>query len=139
MLPSLRFHHIGVAVKSIEKTAGVYEQGGYSRSKTTLDSTRRVNICWLTREGMPTVELVEPVDDSSPVCRTLGKDHAVTYHTCYVVESISTAIEELRDMNYLQVSEIEKAPALHDSRICFLFNKDACLIELVEAPATMVE
>lgn len=139
MLKSFRFHHIGIAVKSIEKTAGLYEQGGYARSKTKLDPVQKVNICWLTKEGMPTVELIEPVDENSPVCQTLGKNQAVTYHTCYEVEKLDLAIKELRGMRYVQVSEIEKAPAMHHSRICFLFNKLVGLIELVEAPATIVE
>ena len=71
MLDSMKFHHIGVAVNDIEKTAAVYVQGGYNQSVVTFDPVQHVNICWLTKEGMPTVELLAPADESSPVCKTL--------------------------------------------------------------------
>lgn len=61
MLESFVFHHIGVAVKDLDATATVYEQGGYKRSSSIFDPVQNVNICWLTKDGMPTVELLAPV------------------------------------------------------------------------------
>lgn len=131
----MKFHHIGVAVKEIEKTAAVYVQGGYKKSVITFDPVQQVNICWLTKEGMPTVELVEPVDDLSPVCKTLEKNGVTPYHTCYLVEDIEKAIAELRKMRYVVVVKPVVAPAIMNSKVCFLYNKHVGLIELVEAPA----
>lgn len=135
MLDAMKFHHIGVAVKEIEKTAAVYVQGGYKKSVITFDPVQQVNVCWLTKEGMPTVELVEPVDDSSPVCKTLEKNGVTSYHTCYLVEDIEKAIAELRKMRYVVVVKPVVAPAIMNSKVCFLYNKHVGLIELVEAPA----
>ena len=139
MLTEMRFHHIGVAVKSIEKTASVYEQGGYSRSITTFDPIQNVNICWLKKEGMPLVELLEPVDGSSPVCRILEKNGVTPYHTCYVADHLEEAIEALRKQRYVQVSQPAEASAICGSRVCFMFNKNVGLIELVETPADITE
>ena len=135
MLDTMKFHHIGVAVKDIDKTAAVYVQGGYSQSVTTFDSIQNVNICWLTKEGMPTVELLAPVDETSPVCKTLEKNGVTPYHTCYIVENIEQAMAVLRKMKYVAVSKPEVAPAISNCKVCFLFNKNVGLIELVEAPA----
>ena len=88
MLTSFQFHHIGVAVKDIDKTAQVYEKGGYSRSVITFDPIQNVNICWLTKDGMPVVELLEPVDNNSPVCKILDKNGVTPYHTCYIVDHL---------------------------------------------------
>ena len=74
MLESMKFHHIGVAVKDISATAAVYVAGGYKQSETIFDPEQNVNICWLTKEGMPVVELLEPVDETSPVNKTLEKN-----------------------------------------------------------------
>lgn len=139
MLDSFRFHHIGVAVKSIEKTSAVYTKGGYAKSSVTFDPIQNVNICWLSKEGMPLIELLEPVDTSSPICKTLEKNGVTPYHTCYVVSDIESAVQELRKMKYVIVSKAEKAVAIQNSRVCFLFHKDAGLIELVEAPAEITE
>lgn len=135
MLDSMKFHHIGVAVKDIEKTAAVYVLGGYEQSVTTFDPVQNVNICWLTREGMPTVELLAPVDESSPVCKTLEKNGVTPYHTCYTVENIETAMDALRKMKYVAVSKPEVAPAISNCKVAFMFNRNVGLIELVEAPA----
>lgn len=139
MLPYFKFHHIGVAVKEIDATASVYEQGGYKRSSSIFDSVQNVNICWLTKEDMPIVELLAPVDEQSPVNKTLEKNGVTPYHTCYVVESIEVAVAELRKQKYVMVSKPAEAVAFCGSRVCFLFNKNVGLIELVEAPANIME
>lgn len=135
MLDSLRFHHIGVAVKSIEKTTLIYKMGGYVCSESIYDPIQNVNICWLHKDGMPLIELLEPVDESSPVCKILEKNGVTPYHTCYIVDSMDTAIADLRKQRYVQVSQPAKAVAISGSRVCFMFNKNVGLIELVEAPA----
>ena len=139
MVDSLRFHHIGVAVFDIEATASVYERGGYKRSTIVFDPVQNVNICWLTKENAPIVELLAPVDEKSPINKTLEKNGVTPYHTCYVVESIDEAIDALRKQRYVMVNRPSEAVAFRGSRVCFLFNKSIGLIELVEAPAIIIE
>lgn len=135
----MKFHHIGVAVKGIDATATVYEQGGYKRSASIFDPIQNVNICWLTKEGMPTVELLAPVDETSPVNKTLEKNGVTPYHTCYVVENIEETVAQLRKQKYVMVSKPAAAVAFCGSRVCFLFNKNVGLIELVETPANIID
>lgn len=137
MLDSFKFHHIGVAVKDIDATATVYEIGGYTRSEVIYDAIQNVNICWLSKEGMPTVELLAPQDENSPVNKTLEKNGVAPYHTCYIVDNLENACKALRKMKYVMVSKPEKAVAIHNCRVCFLFNRNIGLIELVEAPANI--
>jgi len=137
MLDSFKFHHIGVAVKDITATAAIYVAGGYKQSETTFDPVQNVNICWLTKEAMPVVELLEPVDETSPVNKTLEKNGVTPYHTCYTVDDIEQAVQELRKMKYVVVSRPVEAVAIHNCKVAFLFNKNVGLIELVEAPANI--
>lgn len=137
MLDSFKFHHIGLAVKSIAKTAAAYVQGGYQCSVTTFDPIQNVNICWLKKDGMPLVELLEPVDETSPVCKILEKNGVTPYHTCYVVENIDDSIVDLKKLKYVTVSNPEKAVAINGCRVCFMYNRNIGLIELVEAPANI--
>jgi len=97
MLTEFKFHHIGVAVKSIDATAAIYEGAGYRMSDIVFDPIQNVNICWLTKEGTPIVELLASVDDTSPVCKTLEKNGVTSYHCCYVVENIDEAVKKLRN------------------------------------------
>ena len=137
MLPDSIFHHIGMAVYDIEATAAVYVQGGYHRSSTIYDPVQNVNICWLEKDGMPLVELLEPVDETSPVCKILEKNGVTPYHTCYVVENIENSIAELKKQKYVTLSNPEKAVAINGCRVCFMFNRNIGLIELVETPANI--
>lgn len=139
MLDSFKFHHIGVAVKDLDATTVVYEQGGYKRSASIFDPIQNVNICWLTKDGMPTVELLSPVDDTSPVNKILEKNGVTPYHICYVVDNLEDACSDLRKQKYIMVSKTAEAVAFCGSRVCFLFNKNVGLIELVEAPANIIE
>lgn len=137
MLKSMKFHHIGVAVKDISATAAVYVTGGYKQSDTIFDPIQNVNICWLTKENMPVVELLEPVDETSPVNKILEKNGVTPYHTCYIVDEIELAMKELRKLKYIVVSKPAEAVAIHGCKVCFLFNKNVGLIELVESPANI--
>lgn len=139
MLEIFRFHHIGVAVKSIEETSNIYMRGGYHCSSSIFDPIQNVHICWLTKEGMPTVELIAPVDDKSPINKTLEKVGVSPYHFCYVVDKLENAVAELRKQKYIMVSKPAEAVAFCGSRVCFLYNKNVGLIELVEEPANIIE
>lgn len=138
MLTDFRFHHIGIAAKSIEATAKMYVWGGYKCSETVFDPIQNVNICWLTKEGMPTVELLEPVNEASPVCKILEKNGVTPYHCCYIVENIDEAALKLRKLRYVMVSKPAEAVALKGSRVAFFYNKNVGLIELVEEPAEIL-
>ena len=139
MLDSFKFHHIGMAVKDIDATAAVYEGGGYRMSDIVFDPIQNVNICWLTKDGEPTVELLAPVDETSPVCKTLEKNGVTPYHCCYVVDNLEDAIAALRKERYMLTSKPAEAVAFCGSRVCFLYNKNVGLIALVESPARIVD
>lgn len=90
----------------------IYVKGGDIQSKIIFDSIQNVNICWLQKEGMPLVELLEPVDESSPINKTLEKNGVSPYHTCYIVENIENVI-------YIVVSKPEQAIAISNCKVCF--------------------
>ena len=132
MLKDWKFEHIGVAVPEIEPTAKVYVEAGYTQTEPVYDPIQNVHICFLSKDGMPTVELLAPHDSTSPIQKTLDKMGVTPYHTCYEVESIEEAITELRKLRYIVVRKPEPAVAFEGKRVCFLYNKQVGLIEIVE-------
>lgn len=137
MLNYFKFHHIGVAVKDIDKTVAIYKDGGYEASDVIYDPIQNVDICWLTKEGMPIVELLAPVNEQSPICKILEKNGVSPYHTCYVVGDINQAIADLRIKKYVLVCKPVVAVAIHNCKVAFLHNRHVGLIELVESPANI--
>lgn len=130
ILNTLKVHHLGIACKSIEKSLDNYK--AYKTSNEFIDTSQKVKILFLYLESFPTLELIEPLSKDSPVDAILIKNDEVTYHTCYEVNDIESCIQSLKEENFIQVTEIIKAPALDNKNICFMFNTSVGLIELVE-------
>lgn len=133
METQLIFHHIGIACRSIEKTKRFYVSMGYEAATTVDDPIQHVRVCFLTNPGAPRIELLEPLDDMNPLSRTLESVGVSPYHTCYEVQDIKAAIDDLRSQRFLLVSGPVPACAMNDRQVAFLYKKDNGLLELVEA------
>ena len=132
MCLNLPFHHIGIACYNIEETSQFFIQTGYSLSPAIYDSIQNVNIAFLSKKGNPLIELISPHDETSPVNKNLQKNGVSPYHICYETENLEETIAELKKLKFLLVSRPAAAVAMEKRRVCFLFSKNAGLIELVE-------
>ncbi len=129
----LQFHHVGIACRDIEASKTFYIDQGYTTSATTHDTIQNVFICFLHKDGMPTIELLAPVDEKSPVNRTLATSGVTPYHICYETTDIESTVKELRKKQFVCVSKPVPACAIQNKRVAFLYHKDVGLIELVES------
>ena len=128
----LIFHHVGIACHKIEKSLPFYEAMGYSAAPVVDDTIQHVRVCFLDKEGGPRLELLEPLDDKSPVARTLASAGVTPYHLCYEVQDIEVSIQSLRSQRFLLVNGPVPACAMGNRRIAFLFKKDVGVVELVD-------
>lgn len=132
MLSVFDFHHIGIACRDIEKTAKMYVSGGYDRTDTIIDPLQNVYVCVLSKYNQPTIELLAPVDEKSPICRILEKaGGASPYHVCYKVPEMDKAIADLRKKRYIPTSR-PKMSNVFGKLVCFLFHKDVGLVEIIQ-------
>ena len=127
----MTFHHIGIAVNNIEKAQILYEKLGYKMFLLTNDAVQNVKLCFLDKLNSPTIELVCPIDDKSPVVNILKRNGPMPYHTCYEVADIELEIKKLKKGGYIQVSKTAPAIAFNNRLVCFLYNKNIGLIELL--------
>ncbi|MDR0560040.1 MAG: VOC family protein [Prevotellaceae bacterium] len=139
MLNELYFHHIGIAVRNIEQTATLYLTAGFAMTEPVIDTLRHVRICFLKKTGtvfekekMPLIELVEPINELAPVNKILEKSGVSPYHFCYETEDLYGSVEKLKKQKYLLIQKPDLAIALENRKVCFMFHKDAGLIELLE-------
>ena len=132
MLSNAIFHHVGIAVESIEKTAALFMEAGYKMTSVIFDPKQNVNISFLEKMDSPLLEMVEPVDENSPVRNILNKSGVSAYHLCYEVENLEDSIIQLRQKKFMLLAKPVVATAFDGRRICFLFHKETGLIELLE-------
>ena len=128
----MEFHHIGVATVSIKKSIEIFEKLGFLAHEVIFDEIQNVNICFLEKIGHPVIELIEPVNEKSPVHNILSKVGTTPYHFCYYTTDIFQEINDLQNNRFLLVVKPVEAVAFNNKKVCFCYNKDFGLIELVE-------
>jgi len=121
-----------MVVNSIKLTAQYYLDADYSISDTIYDPIQNVSIAFLEKNGMPRIELVESGPNNSPIINIIKKSGVSPYHICYKIDNIEYAINSLKKKKYLPLASPVNAVAMDNRKICFLYNKDIRLIELVE-------
>lgn len=132
-LTGFRFHHIGVACRDLEKEAQALRLVGYEiEGQRFLDPLQKIHGCFLVGPG-PRMELLAPVDDSSPVMSWLNKDIKM-YHQAYEVESMEAALGTLTAQQAVVVSRPKPAIAFGGRKVAFLMFPNRLLVELIECP-----
>lgn len=129
----MRLHHIGVAVKSIERALSTYVGVfGFRQVTESLEvRSERVRVCFVAAPSGILIELVEGVDEDSPVAEVLRRPGAGPYHLCYSVDDLDGAIRKLRDQHCFLLRRFER-PAYGHRRFAFLLTPDRQLFELCE-------
>lgn len=135
ILPDLKFSHLGIAVRSLEKATDQYRLMGYTDTDGAVyeDTLQKVRTRFLKKDGV-VIELIEAFDKEvdSPLNNYLKGSFHTIYHICYTVEDLEEAVNLLVKKKYRMMSEIIPGIGFGDSRICFMFNMYCGLIELVE-------
>lgn len=129
---NLRFHHIGIAARSIDKCTDTYARLGYVSSETVVEPSQNVKICFLSKEGSPLLEIIEPLNDDSPVSKIVKNSGTTPYHLCYEVDDIEKSLEELEEMNFRLLFEPLISEVMDKGLFCYLFSSDIGLIELYQ-------
>jgi methylmalonyl-CoA/ethylmalonyl-CoA epimerase len=133
---SLRFHHLGIAVASLDPAIELYRKlfGYRVISEVFQDPIQRVSVCFLDRGevGEAPLELIAPLDGDSPVKGVLIKGGGA-YHICFVTTDIEGTLAAAAGQGCLLVSPPVPAIAFEGRRIAWFFTPTKQLVELVEA------
>lgn len=132
MLENATFHHIGTAVVSIEKVKPFYLSMGYTVSDTVVEPVQKVYVAYARKDGYPTIEMLEPLDDTSPVKGILKKNGNTPYHICFAVDDLNATIIEMRKEGFRPLSKPVPGHGLNDALMVFLYNINYGLIQVME-------
>lgn len=128
---SLRVHHIGYAVKNIDKAIDMFTTLGYHVHEKSIDESRKVIIAFAECSGYM-IELISPLCEGSPVDSILKKNGSTPYHICYETDDITSTCQILKSEKFRMISEINPAPAIQNANVVFLYHPTIGIIELVE-------
>ena len=123
--------HIGYVTKNIEKTAETFKVFGFQAGPIVDDDTQKTRICFLKKTDEVNIELVEPYPENATMQKMLKKG-ATPYHTCYTVENIQQAYDQLKEIGFTPLFAPVAAPAFDNRLICYFWKNDIGLVEVVE-------
>ncbi len=132
----MRLHHIGVIVKDVSQSSGIYQKllGLEPLTEAREDPIQKVKAIFLELgwNGSVTLELLEPTADDSPVMNFLHRGGGI-HHLCFEVDDIDKEIQKIKEKGGTVVCEPVPACGFDNRRIAFVFPIDNILVEFVEA------
>ena len=131
-MPTLKVHHIGYLVKKIDAAIRNFQNLGYQIIQETIyDDIRKVNICFLQKDGY-CIELVSPASEDSVVSGLMKKYKNCPYHICYETEDFEKDYMTLVSDGFTAIDELTPAPALQNREVVFLMSPLIGMIELIK-------
>ncbi|MBD5486887.1 MAG: lactoylglutathione lyase [Lachnospiraceae bacterium] len=132
-MSNLKIHHIGYLVKKIEAATRTFEALGYQLVQSIVyDDIRKVNICFMTKDGC-CIELVSPTTEDSVVFGLMKKYKNCPYHICYETNNFEQDYQELQENGFISIDVPTPAPALQGRDVVFLTNASVGMIELLRS------
>lgn len=128
--------HIGIAVEDLNSSSSFW--GDILRivhTHTESVETESVNTK-IYDTGKGKIELLDSLDETSPVRKFIQKRGPGIHHICLEVEDISIAIKELKESGIEVLSDFPRVGA-EGYKIVFIHPKSTggVLVELAEKPA----
>lgn len=131
-LPALPLDHVGVAVRSLDEAAPLFEQiAGQAATPPVRVAPQGAEICFVGA-----LELLAPTDADGPVARFLTRRGPGLHHVAYRTDGLDALMARLRAEGR-QFTSDAPAPGAHGHRIAFLHPRSAggVLVEFVESRA----
>jgi methylmalonyl-CoA/ethylmalonyl-CoA epimerase len=131
----LNLDHVGIAVSDLDAAlAGYRDRYGVEPLYREVVEAQGVEEAMIPVGGS-FVQLLQPLGDDTPVGRFLEKRGEGLHHVAFMVASIETALEHMREQGARLIDENPR-PGGRGARIAFVHPSDlgGTLIELVELP-----
>lgn len=133
-----KIDHIGIAVRDIQSVLSFYQQAlGLENLGFEVVEDQGVRVAFLP-VGESRFELLEPLNDDSPVAKFIARRGEGIHHICLDVDSVAESLEEMKQRG-LQLIDNEPRLGAHHKQIAFVHPKasNGVMIELsqdVEEP-----
>lgn len=125
--------HIGIAVRNLDDAISVYRDVlGFKLDSICLLAERRVRVAFVSTGGETQIELLEPLDNESPVAKFLENRGEGIHHFAVKVKDIDRALRKFKQKGVVLVDDKPRQGA-EGKKIAFVHPKSTkgVLLELV--------
>ena len=130
-----KLNHIAIAVPNIKSASDIWEKAlGAKISAPQTLTEHGVRVVFVESPNTK-IELLEPLNENSPISRFLGKNpNGGMHHICYEVNNLKLASQKLEAVGAKILGDGQPKIGAHGKPVIFLNPKDfsGTLIELEE-------
>ena len=129
---TMKFDHVGIAVRSIDEKLAVYSKLGDFDVRLTEVPGQKAKIA-LLHAGETSVELLEPTSDDSSLAKFISERGEGLHHIAFAVDDIDAAMNLLKQRGFRFIYE-KPADGKFGSRVNFIHPKSTggVLVELTQ-------
>lgn len=129
-------YHIAIAVKNIAESEKLYSNilGLDVKHRETVKEQGVNTVMLQSGSGEGTaIELLEPIDENSPVAKFLEKRGEGIHHICFFVNDIESTLADLKRKGVRLIDEEPRVGA-YNAKVAFIHPKslNGVLVELAE-------
>ena len=127
------FHHFALALKDFEAALLFYKNLRYTCTDPIVDTLQNVELILCTSNTFPTIELVKPINEQSPITNYLRKNNEILYHMCYEVSNPELDIKTLFACSRaICVSKPKPAILFENRLVSFYYINNVGLVEILQ-------
>jgi catechol 2,3-dioxygenase-like lactoylglutathione lyase family enzyme len=134
---NLTFHHLGLAVRKAQPARAFLEGLGYKVTREVFDPNQNVHLAMCEHEDQPSVEIIYPGEDKSPVDGLVARHpDGIIYHPCYVTDDLERMLADFEEVKLRAICVSPPKPAVlfGGAPVSFYQVTGIGLIEIIEAP-----
>jgi len=131
----VQIDHVAIVVKNLEQTIDLYVNTlGFTQVYRETIADQGIEAVGLLA-GESVIELLRPLDESSPIAKYRGEAETKLHHTAYSVADLEAELARLKAAGVRLIDEHPRKGA-HGNLIAFLHPKSTAgvLIELCQPP-----
>lgn len=131
----MKLDHLGLVVEDIEKYFNEFLMpvlGIQELSEIYTDYNQLSKVAFVKTANECRIELIEPLNEDSPVSQALKKKKGALHHMCFIAEDFEEDIKRLQENKCLMISPPKPAVAFNNRRVVFFFTPTYEVIEIVE-------
>ncbi|MGZ3530042.1 MAG: methylmalonyl-CoA epimerase [Vulcanimicrobiaceae bacterium] len=118
----MHIDHVAIVVKNLEATLALYTQTlGFKQIYREIVADQGIEAVGL-EAGESVIELLRPLEESSPIAKYRGEADTKLHHTAYRVADIEAELARLKRAGVRLIDEHPRKGA-HGNRIAFLHPK----------------
>jgi methylmalonyl-CoA epimerase len=128
-------YHVAIAVRDLSAVEEVYKTvlGLRVEHREVVEDQGVKTSMLVPEDGGTAIELLEPMDENSPISKFLDKRGEGIHHICFKVDDIEAVLERLKKQGVRLIDESPR-PGAYNSRVAFIHPKamNGVLVELAE-------